>query len=101
VDTISLAGQRPSHPPLTPAQHALWYLDRLHPNSALYNVPFATRITGTLDLTALNDALGAVVARAADVRGAGDVGVRGLLVDLQQLSGRVEDRPSRPLRIFP
>jgi amino acid adenylation domain-containing protein len=58
-----LPGHRGVRPALTPAQQALWYLDRLHPGTAMYNVPFAARLTGPLDAAALRAALGRVVTR--------------------------------------
>ncbi|MFJ8923571.1 amino acid adenylation domain-containing protein [Streptomyces sp. NPDC102415] len=39
------------------AQQRLWFLDRLTPGSALYNVPLVLEITGRLDLSALRTAL--------------------------------------------
>jgi amino acid adenylation domain-containing protein len=39
--------------PLTPAQHQLWFLDRLSPGSAFLNIPLVVRVYGTLDVEAL------------------------------------------------
>ncbi|WP_437515483.1 type I polyketide synthase [Sorangium sp. So ce1099] len=39
--------------PVSSAQQRLWFLDRLEPGSPAYNVAFAVRATGTLDLAAL------------------------------------------------
>ncbi len=44
-------------------QHRLWFMQRLEPGSATYNVPLAVRLTGGLDLTALQRAVDQVVAR--------------------------------------
>ncbi|MFP2903435.1 phosphopantetheine-binding protein, partial [Corallococcus sp. 4LFB] len=45
---------RPDGPlPLSFAQERLWFIDRLIPDSALYAIPLAVRLTGTLDATAL------------------------------------------------
>lgn len=35
------------------AQQRLWFVDRLQPQSSAYNVPYALRLTGDLDLAAL------------------------------------------------
>ncbi|MEO0769074.1 MAG: amino acid adenylation domain-containing protein, partial [Cyanobacteria bacterium J06649_4] len=45
------------------AQERLWVIDRLEGSSALYNMPGAFRITGHLDIEALQKALSAIVAR--------------------------------------
>ena len=50
-------------PPLSFAQELLWLLDRLMPGSTSYNVRWATRISGSLDVAALERALGAIVSR--------------------------------------
>jgi amino acid adenylation domain-containing protein len=49
--------------PLSDAQRRLWLLDRLAPESPLYNIPEAVRLHGPLDRDALARALAAVVAR--------------------------------------
>ncbi|HEX2081289.1 MAG TPA: amino acid adenylation domain-containing protein [Longimicrobium sp.] len=49
--------------PLSFAQQRLWFLDRLQPGGALYNVPVALRLRGDLDGPALARALGEVVRR--------------------------------------
>jgi amino acid adenylation domain-containing protein len=49
--------------PLSFAQERLWFLDRLQPESAFYNVPFALRLAGRLDARALEGALGELVRR--------------------------------------
>jgi natural product biosynthesis luciferase-like monooxygenase protein len=76
-------GQRPQHalaaPPLAPApegsepvlssgQQRLWFLDRLVPGSALYNVHFRLRLSGPLDSAALERSLEALLQRHAVLR---------------------------------
>lgn len=49
--------------PLSWAQQRLWFLEQFHPGSALYNVPLAARLCGTVDVAALEEALRTVVRR--------------------------------------
>src|SRR5438046_4468543 len=43
--------------PLSFAQQRLWVLDRLGPGNGVYNLAFAVRLAGALDLDALQSAL--------------------------------------------
>ncbi|MFE6895114.1 condensation domain-containing protein [Streptomyces sp. NPDC057694] len=47
----------------TPKENALWLLDRLLPEAGVNNVPFAVRVDGRLDTTALQAAVDALVHR--------------------------------------
>ncbi|MEV6098141.1 amino acid adenylation domain-containing protein [Nocardia sp. NPDC051981] len=49
--------------PVSLAQQRMWVLNRLHPESGAYNVPAAIRLTGDLDVPALNAALRDVLER--------------------------------------
>ncbi|WP_164021881.1 non-ribosomal peptide synthetase, partial [Pyxidicoccus trucidator] len=55
-------------PPLSFAQQRLWFIDQLEPGSAAYNIPTAVRILGSLDLTAMEQGLGALVERHESLR---------------------------------
>ncbi|MEO7330145.1 MAG: amino acid adenylation domain-containing protein, partial [Minicystis sp.] len=48
---------------LSSAQERLWFLHQLDPDDPSYNIPAAIRLTGPLDIGALESALAAVVAR--------------------------------------
>src|SRR5437867_3966555 len=54
--------------PLSFAQQRLWFLDRLEPNSALYNVGTVARLSGGLNVGALERSLQAIVARHEALR---------------------------------
>lgn len=58
-----VARERTSQLPLSFAQQRLWFLDRLQPDSAVYNLPLALEIKGMLDVAALRASLSAIVAR--------------------------------------
>lgn len=54
--------------PLSSAQKRLWFLDKLEPNSATYNVPTVLRLKGPLVLESLKKGLSAIVARHESLR---------------------------------
>ncbi|NUS43493.1 MAG: amino acid adenylation domain-containing protein, partial [Mycobacteriaceae bacterium] len=60
--------ERPAQLPVTPAQQRIWFLHRLDPRSAAYNIPLALRLSGDLDRAALNRALLDVVDRHEALR---------------------------------
>ncbi|WP_261571318.1 condensation domain-containing protein, partial [Frankia gtarii] len=59
---------RPDPMPLSAAQRRLWFLYRFDGPSSTYNLPFAARLIGPLDLEALRVAFGDVVARHETLR---------------------------------
>ena len=54
--------------PLSFAQQRLWFLDRLLPNKATYNIPAVWRLRGQLDALALERSLNELVARHETLR---------------------------------
>ncbi|HEV2708315.1 MAG TPA: amino acid adenylation domain-containing protein [Pyrinomonadaceae bacterium] len=54
--------------PLSFAQQRLWFLDRLEPESAAFNIPIMVRMNGRLDKGALERALAEVVRRHESLR---------------------------------
>src|SRR5882757_3985492 len=54
---------RPSCFPLSAAQERLWFLWKLEPESAAYNIPGALRLEGKLDVGAVRSALSGLVSR--------------------------------------
>ncbi|MFC9906574.1 amino acid adenylation domain-containing protein, partial [Rhodococcus sp. NPDC127593] len=66
--TPLLARPRPERIPLSYAQQRIWYLNRFDPHSPVYNIPFAVRLSGTMDTAALLAAIADVVDRHETLR---------------------------------
>ncbi|MFN6486361.1 MULTISPECIES: non-ribosomal peptide synthetase [unclassified Nostoc] len=54
--------------PLSYAQQRLWFLDKLNPNSAFYNLLLALRLVGTLEIAALEQSLQEIIHRHEALR---------------------------------
>ncbi|HZF12446.1 MAG TPA: amino acid adenylation domain-containing protein, partial [Thermoanaerobaculia bacterium] len=95
-------GDRAGFLPLSFAQERLWFLDRLEPGAATYNVAIAVRLHGPLDRRALAASLGEIVRRHEVLRttfalAAGRPAQRigpavGFALLLADLSGLAEER---------
>jgi len=59
---------RETNLPLSFAQQRLWFIDRLGPNTALYNIPLAMSLTGELNVEALRYAVDEVIRRHESLR---------------------------------
>jgi pristinamycin I synthase 3 and 4 len=86
------------HDEITPAsfgQERFWFLERLRPGNAVYNLPFGYRLRGPLDVDALRRALDELVARHEALRTAvvtvdgraTQVVIPAATVDLQVVNG--------------
>nr|WP_067542431.1 non-ribosomal peptide synthetase [Nocardia crassostreae] len=60
---VLVAGERPQHIPLSPAQQRMWFLNRFDTTSAAYNIPVALRLSGALDVEAMRSVFADLVAR--------------------------------------
>src|SRR5436190_16000829 len=58
----------PKRLPLSFAQERLWFLAELDPENPSYNVPVALRLTGKLDVAALEKSINAIVERHETLR---------------------------------
>ncbi|MEW5925949.1 MAG: amino acid adenylation domain-containing protein, partial [Gemmatimonadota bacterium] len=78
IDALRLAGAPVLPPvervprdgplPVSFAQQRLWLVDRLEPGSPAYNIPYALRLRGALDVDALRRSLDALVRRHETLR---------------------------------
>ncbi|MFH5245983.1 amino acid adenylation domain-containing protein, partial [Antrihabitans spumae] len=59
---------RPDRIPLSLAQQRMWFLNRFEPESAVNNIPVAIRLTGALDVVALQAAVADVIDRHESLR---------------------------------
>ncbi|WP_420130679.1 amino acid adenylation domain-containing protein [Longimicrobium sp.] len=62
------ASRRSDPQPLSFAQQRLWFLHQMEPDSAFYNLPFAVRMEGALEVDALRHALAEIVRRQEVLR---------------------------------
>ncbi|WP_439951727.1 amino acid adenylation domain-containing protein [Nocardia harenae] len=58
-----VAVERPDELPLSLAQQRMWFLNQYDPGSAVYNIPIAVRLTGALDVPALEQAVADLIGR--------------------------------------
>ncbi|MDJ0841406.1 MAG: amino acid adenylation domain-containing protein, partial [Acidobacteriota bacterium] len=68
VPVLQPISRNPEGMPLSFAQERLWFLDQLEGASAGYNMPMSVRFHGELDLSRLEEALNALVARHESLR---------------------------------
>ena len=68
AELLRKKAQQPKYYPLSFAQQRLWFLDQLEPGSSIYNMPTALRLSGELNIPALEQSLNEVVKRHAILR---------------------------------
>src|SRR4051794_24922606 len=49
--------------PLSVAQHQVWVVDQMNPGNPAYSIPAAYRLSGRLDIAALEESFNAVIRR--------------------------------------
>jgi non-ribosomal peptide synthetase component F len=55
--------QQPHRFPLSSAQERVWLFERLHPDTAVYNIPLLMRLPGSLDIEALTRSFNEILRR--------------------------------------
>ncbi|UFP93831.1 condensation domain-containing protein [Gloeobacter morelensis] len=68
AELLQKRASRPQTFPLSFAQQRLWFLDQIEPGSPAYNIPAAVRLSGPLDVAALQRSLDAIVRRHEALR---------------------------------
>ena len=54
--------------PLSFAQQRLWFLDQYEPDKPFYNIPFALRLSGPLNVAALDQSVNEIIRRHEALR---------------------------------
>ncbi|MFI1710467.1 amino acid adenylation domain-containing protein [Streptomyces griseoruber] len=70
---VPVTGRTEAGAPLSATQRRMWLLSQLHPGNAVYNLPYAFRVSGDLDAPTLEAALNDLVARHEALRTVVDV----------------------------
>ncbi|GED99905.1 hypothetical protein nbrc107696_03520 [Gordonia spumicola] len=90
---ITRVDPRPDVVPLSFAQQRMWFINRLEPHAATYNIPLVLRLTGALDAAALELAVHDVLARH-DILRTSFPDVDGVprqdIADVDQIVGRLD-----------
>src|ERR1051325_7565776 len=68
AELLRKKAQRPKYYPLSFAQQRMWFLDQMEPGTSTYNMPTALRLSGELNVRALEQSLNEVVRRHAILR---------------------------------
>ena len=69
IDPVQFAAEaRPELIPLSFAQQRLWFLDQLEPGSSFYNIPLALRLSGPLNVQALERSINEIIRRHETLR---------------------------------
>ena len=68
ADLLQQQASEPKRVPLSFAQERLWFLTQLEPENPSYNLPFALRLSGDLDIAALEKSIEAIIARHETLR---------------------------------